>query len=93
MATLEEKVDKLRENCEKSLALRKVFAGKNGKLAMNLLEELCFFNRSTYVHGDPQGTALNEGNRQILLKIKEISEMSVDDIESKTEDKIKTLKG
>lgn len=92
MATLEDKVNRLRLNCERSIALRKIFAGKNGRMAMSLLEDLGFWHKSTYVSQDPQGTALNEGNRQILLKIKEIASMSIADIEDKTEEKIRTIK-
>lgn len=86
------RIEELRYNADQIKAIKSVFRGRKGKLALELLEKIGHVHKSTYVKNDPQGTALNEGTRQIVLKIKEFISMSDIEIERKTEDKIKTLR-
>jgi hypothetical protein len=90
--TIKERADILIENGEKIKAFKRIFKGRNGKLAMSLLEDICFYNKSTYVKHDPQGTALNEGCRQVLLKVNEFISMDDAEIDKRTEDKLKMIK-
>lgn len=90
--TIKDRADQLIENGEKIKAFKRVFKGRNGKLALSLLEEICFYNKSTYVKHDPQGTALNEGCRQMILKVHELISMDDVEIDKRTEDKLKMIK-
>jgi|DEB0MinimDraft_6_1074348.scaffolds.fasta_scaffold00737_9 hypothetical protein len=90
--TLEEKLEEYNQLEEESKAIRSLFKGRNSKAAMRFLERIGFWNKSTYVHGDPHGTSINEGNRQIVLKIKEIAKMSEMEIERFYENKRNNLK-
>jgi hypothetical protein len=89
---IEEKVEKIRDTEQAKKAFKRIFKGRNGKLAMQLLEDLCYYNRPTYVKGDPQGTALNEGVRNTLLRIKDFINTPDAEFERRSEAKIKTLK-
>jgi hypothetical protein len=89
---IEDKVQKIREIELQKKSFKKIFRGRNGKLAMTMLESLCYYNTSTYVKGDPQGTALNEGVRNTLLKIKDFISTPDSEFERRSEAKIKTLR-
>jgi hypothetical protein len=49
---IEDKVQKIREIELQKKSFKKIFRGRNGKLAMTMLESLCYYNTSTYVNGD-----------------------------------------
>ena len=42
---------------------------------LEYLEKTCFENKSTFVPGDPQTSAFNEGRRTALLDIKRLMKM------------------
>lgn len=90
--TIKEKTDKIVENAEKIKALKSRFRGKLGKQTLGLLEEVCYFNKSTYVPGDRDATHINEGTRRVILKIHEFLNMSDEEIDRRTEDKLKAIK-
>ena len=90
--TITEKKSKIIESGRKAKILRSRFRGKQGTEALELLKEMGFYNKSTYVHGDPYGTALNEGCRQMVLKILEYVNMDDAEIDKQVEEKIRKYK-
>lgn len=54
------------------LAYRRMVAGDTGRLVLADLSEICGENRTSFVPGDPQQTAFNEGRRSVLLHIRSV---------------------
>lgn len=90
--TIKDRAEKIVSNGERIKALKSRFRGKIGKSALSLIEEIGYFNKSTYVPQDPHGTSINEGLRQMVLKIHEFINMSDEEIDRRIEDKLKSVK-
>jgi hypothetical protein len=89
---VKQRTEKIVDNGQKIKALKSKFRGKLGKDALSLIEEIGYYHKSTYVHGDPHGTSVNEGLRQMVLKIHEFINMSDEEIDRRIEDKLKAIK-
>ena len=55
-------------------------AGVHSRLVLADLATLCHATQSTIVPGDPQGTAFNEGKRQVWLHVQDMLRLAPDDI-------------
>ena len=51
------------------------FTSESGKRVLDNLSKECYENDLTYVRGDPNGSAFNEGKRYVILHIRRILEM------------------
>lgn len=60
-----------------SLAYKGLFEGKEAEIVLEDLTAFCRADRSSYVAGDPHGTAFLEGRREVYLHIKKYIEMSM----------------
>lgn len=57
------------------------FEGLNGKIVLEDLARWCHVRTTTHTEGDPCGTALLEGRRQVFLRIQEFLHLSEEQIE------------
>ena len=55
---------------ELALAFQKLFASENGKLVLEEISRMCKENKPTYVDMNPNGSAYHEGQRSIILGIR-----------------------
>lgn len=46
-----------------------LFNSENGKLVLEDLKKYAYYDRGTFVFGDPHATAKNEGRREVVLSI------------------------
>lgn len=61
--------DILRERLYLKKAYRQVFSTEDGKIVLRHLMRTCFITSPTFIAGDPQSTAMNEGSRRVVLSI------------------------
>lgn len=54
------------------IAFKQAFGTEAGQVALKFLQERCFKYQTTFVAGDPYGTHINEGARQVLTTIEEL---------------------
>ena len=92
MTKIDNRAEKIVEYNRKAKALKSRFRGKIGKDALSLLEDVCFYNKSTYVNQDPHGTSINEGLRQSVLFIHNILNKTDEELDSRMERKLKQVK-
>jgi len=72
MITQEEQIQQVHnEREELARAYRSVFNTTNSdvKLVLEDMKKGCFYNKTTFVKGDPHHTFLNEGARLFLLSL------------------------
>lgn len=70
MATKKSQKDERLEKAHaKFIDYKRIFSSEQGKRVLADLIAQHFVMRPTYVRGDPQGTAFNEGQRDVVLRI------------------------
>jgi hypothetical protein len=60
----------------KRRAYARAFAGQDGKVVLADLARFCHAQRTTFVPGDPNGSAQLEGRRQVFIRIREFVDMT-----------------
>jgi len=68
----EKQKQKLLEKRQVTIAVQELFASPKGKLVLQKLSEMCNENKPTYVDQNPNGSAYKEGQRSIILGIRNI---------------------
>ena len=63
---------RIKDQKELALAFQELFATDNGKVVLKELSRMCKENKPTYVDQNPNGTAYYEGQRSIILGIRNI---------------------
>ena len=61
---------RIKDQKELALAFQELFATDNGKVVLKELSRMCKENKPTYVDQNPNGTAYSEGQRSIILGIR-----------------------
>jgi hypothetical protein len=67
-------------------AYKRVFESEDGQVVLRHLMKIGYMTRSTFVAGDPQRTALNEGSRRLVLSILRITKKNPQEIQREIED-------
>lgn len=62
-------IDVLRNRVDLHGAFSRLFNTEDGKIVMAHLVKTGFVLQSTFVAGDPQQTAMNEGTRRVVISI------------------------
>lgn len=65
---------------------KNVFESEEGKLVLAELYKFCGLNRPSYVEGNPDRTAYNEGLKRVAYHIRSILKQSDKDIDKLLED-------
>lgn len=89
---IDEKINRVREEAEQKKSFKYIFRGNKGKKALLYLRDKSFAKSTTYVKGDPMGTAFNEGIRTCLNNIETLINTPDEEFERIAEEKIKTLR-
>ena len=64
----------------KELDFQKAFATDSGKQVLGYLSRTCHESEPTYVEGNTHGTAYKEGQRSIILHIREMLAKELKDV-------------
>lgn len=64
-------------------AYRQVFNTAAGRTVLEDLQENSFIHTSTYMPGDPYGTAMNEGTRRLVVHIQNMLRVEPDQMPRK----------
>ena len=70
----------MRDILTRSNDYKKCFSTVEGKRVLQDLIQFCKYRDSSYVAGDPTGTAFNEGMRRVVLRMIKFLNMSEEDI-------------
>ncbi len=67
------------------IAFKRCFTGNaEGERVLAYLSSFCMEKRTTYTTGDPNHTAFNEGARTVILEIRRMTEMNMDEPKPQT---------
>ena len=70
----------MRDILTRSNDYKKCFASVEGKRVLQDLIQFCKYRDSSYVAGDPTGTAFNEGMRRVILRVIKFMNMTEDEL-------------
>ena len=62
--------ERLAKQMDLSKAFQSLFESENGKLVLSELSRMCNENKPTYVDQNPNGSAYKEGQRSVILGIR-----------------------
>ncbi len=78
-----EQLEKQKQSKRVTLAFQSLTQNENGRLVLNELSKMCNENVPTYVDQNPNGTAYKEGQRSIILGIRNKLNKTFNQLEQK----------
>jgi hypothetical protein len=81
---MSQNLEKEKEGLDLMIAYRQCFSTPAGEKVLADLQKR-FNDRSSYVHGDPHGTSMREGERNVYLQIRHMLNVPEDKINERIE--------